>query len=52
MLQAARQPHSLATRGHLWPDKDGHRALATDDKKSYVVRLVATVLYTSSIKDH
>ena len=32
--------------------KDGDRALATEDKKSHAVRLVATVLYTSSIKDH
>ena len=37
-------------RDHPWPDKDGDRALATEDKKSHVVRPVATVLYASSIK--
>ena len=42
----------LATRDHPRPDKDGGRALATEDKKSHVVRLVATVLYPSPIKDH
>ena len=26
--------------------------MATEDKKSHVVKLVVTVLYTSSIKDH
>ena len=34
------------------PDKDDDRALTTEDKKSHVVKLVATVLYTSSINDH
>ena len=43
---------SRATRGHPRPGKNGDRALATEDKKSHVVKLVATVLYTSSIKDH
>ena len=30
---------SLATRGHPRPDKDGDRALVTEDEKSDVVRL-------------
>ena len=46
------QPLSLATLGHPRPDMDGDIALATEDKRSHVVRLVATVLYTSSLKDH
>ena len=37
---------------HPRPIKDGDRALATQDKKFHVVKLVVNVLYTSSIKHH
>ena len=44
--------HLFLQHDHSRPIKDGDRALVTQDKKSHVVKLVVTVLYTSSIKDH
>ena len=47
-----KQLGSLATPGHPRPNKDGDKALATEDKKSHVVKLIVTALYARYIKDH